>query len=602
MSPQLSRFLARFPDHRGWRPVPGAIWAAACMAFLLHGTAAAGPVTEVAKAPSTDPGYRYQRHHTTVDSPSAWDVRSDSTSVVVAVLDSGVHLNHEDIKKNLWKNSASTVVSCDPDKAEGPHGYDFLGSLNNGARTGACDPDPSAEKLYFTMHGDTCLSYSYEHALRAGVWQFSWEIHGTNVAGVIGAGGDNGYGVTGMTWNVQIMPIRVADGVCGAVDETALISGIKYAIRKGADILNLSLGGFENRQSLKPAFELAAQSGVLIVAAAGNEATDLGTSPKFPASYSHSNLIVVGGTDVNGTALWNNSLGGGMPEGSNFNPAVVHIAAPAEVYSTSIRRREKFLTDYYEDRTGTSFSTPIVSGLAALLMQDISKAQRRQSAAAIKMRIILAATKQPGLDGKVASGLVNAKKTLQPAPPPQPLAPQISQAPSLEGTRYLSVDQAIEANGLNHIQAFSNMDRGEILQRFQAAMSNVKLPGEYKDKDELAKTLTDNVMDFRAAQVAASGQKAETSPLAGKPLGVNVLFNNGKIPKNLRIWEKIKAINDILAPYGAQIGGTLPDNRDAYVLTAKPADAVPDGRKVIQDLLRDDLIKGFVVQNSGKLY
>ena len=202
-----------------------------------------------------------------MDAPEAWEIRSDCSSVPIAVIDTGIDLNHEDIKDNLW---------TDPDT--GSHGYDFYSG----------DLDPSDE------HG-----------------------HGTHVASIIGARGNNGTGMTGVCWKASLMAIRVL-GPSGEGETTRLVQGIDYAIDHGARIINLSLGTDGNDPLLYDTLARAREAGILVVAAAGNDASDNDSSPTYPASYDLDNLVSVGaqGTD------------GKLASFSNYGSQSVDLVAP----------------------------------------------------------------------------------------------------------------------------------------------------------------------------------------------------------------------------------------------------------------------------------
>ena len=340
-----------------------------------------------------DPRLRPQWHHETIGSLDAWDRRSSAAGVTVAVLDSGIMLGHEDLIGNLWSNPRTKPdVAADPctKSSWGQHGYDFLN----------CDDDPGADFLpwqSFDKEKGTCV-------VSGGGLLKRWESHGTRVAGLIGAVGDNGQGVAGMAWQVKIMAVKVGNGVCGTVDLSAILSGIDFAVENGADIINASWAGFPRNELLENAIRRAGDAGVLFIAASGNQSHDLDAEPEYPASFSLDNIITVGSIGKNER----------ISEFSNVGADQVHIVAPGEgVYSTTPRLYSKTARSSYSAENGTSFSAPLVAGVAALLMQGYPKEMRR--AALLEMRNhILSSARDIHADdsARVAGGILDAAKTV----------------------------------------------------------------------------------------------------------------------------------------------------------------------------------------------
>ncbi len=226
-----------------------------------------------------------------INAYAAWDITTGS-NVVVAVLDTGVNANHPDLRGRVLP------------------GYDFV---NN-------DIDASDDVF-----------------------------HGTNVAGIIAAAGDNGEGVAGMCWQCQILPVRVI-GARGGSDES-VVAGINWAVDHGARIINMSLGGPEDSDILREAVQKAVQRNVLVVAAAGNEAED-GNPVEYPAAYDE--VLAVGATDESDVRA----------SFSEVHP-YVDVSAPGwNIPSTG----HEYDLDAYGAYAGTSFAAPYVSGLAALLL------------------------------------------------------------------------------------------------------------------------------------------------------------------------------------------------------------------------------------------
>lgn len=251
-----------------------------------------------------------------IDAPEGWELSTSAPNIVVAVIDSGARVSHQDLEGNLWRNAAETPNGIDDD--------------NNG--------------IVDDLHGLNAIDDSGDLSDLSG--------HGTHVAGTIGAVGNNGLGITGVAWDVQIMPLKFL-GKDGSGATSDAIECIYYAIEKGADVINNSWGGSGKSASLQEALEEASKKGILIATAAGNEGNDLGSVPAYPAAYRIPNQVVVAGIDRNGT----------LSSFSNRSSSLVHIAAPSRALSASHSSDEA-----YKELLGTSMATPHVAGTMALLL------------------------------------------------------------------------------------------------------------------------------------------------------------------------------------------------------------------------------------------
>ncbi|NJL19001.1 MAG: S8 family serine peptidase [Bdellovibrionaceae bacterium] len=241
-----------------------------------------------------------------VDGPEAWDMRNSASSVVVAVIDSGVRYTHQDLAGNMWNNPGETggVPGVDDDGngfIDDFHGYDFWGNQDDANSTITEDNDPMDENG-----------------------------HGTHVAGTIGAVGNNGLGVAGVAWDVQIMAVRFIGPDNYGYDSDAT-QAINYATASGAQITNNSWGGpGEPPISMRDAI-LAARNknvpatntyGIIFVAAAGNSGKNNDGGTFYPAAYTLdpelTNVIAVAATDDTDD----------LASFSNYGVASVDLAAP----------------------------------------------------------------------------------------------------------------------------------------------------------------------------------------------------------------------------------------------------------------------------------
>jgi subtilisin family serine protease len=239
-----------------------------------------------------------------INMPEAWDQVTDCSNVKVAVIDTGVDYGHPELKPNIWINQDEIY----------PNGLD---DDNNGYVDDIIGWD-------FVQNDNDPMDYAY---MAAG-------SHGSHVSGTIGAYGNNGQGVTGICWKVKIMPIRVMD-LFGFGTDANLIKGIDYAIDKGANVINLSLGGPEGKDGdlLYQALSRARDKGILVSCAAGNEgAKEYYNNNRdfflnYPSSYNLDNIVAVAACIPSG----------GLADFSNYGQDYVDLAAPgSSILSTSL--------------------------------------------------------------------------------------------------------------------------------------------------------------------------------------------------------------------------------------------------------------------------
>ncbi|MBF0608635.1 MAG: S8 family serine peptidase [Magnetococcales bacterium] len=268
----------------------------------------------------------------------AWDVTKGDKNVIVAVLDTGVDYNHPDLGGNIWNNTRETFDGLDNDSngyVDDIRGWDFVGN-------DLVDPKESNNPM--DVYG-----------------------HGTHVAGTIGAIGNNSTGVAGVSWDVTIMPVKILNSDLKTTMD-ALISGIQYATKNGAKIINASLGWKNTSQAIYNAIASARDAGVLLVAAAGNGGSsdniycngslqnDNDLSPCYPASYNLENIIAVAASDQNDM----------LASFSNYGVISVDVSAPGVDICSTITGYNSG-TIYSCTYSGTSMAAPHVSGLTALL-------------------------------------------------------------------------------------------------------------------------------------------------------------------------------------------------------------------------------------------
>lgn len=249
-----------------------------------------------------------------IKAPTAWNNGYTGQGIIVAVLDTGVDYNHQDLKNNIWSNAKEIAGNGIDDDGNGyvddVQGWNFDSSNNN----------------ILDNNG-----------------------HGTHVSGTIAAE-NNSIGVTGIAYNSKIMPVKVLDAN-GSGSYSSITKGIYYAVDNGANVINLSLGGNSCKDTLKSAIEYASNKGVIVVMAAGNNSDAL---PSYPARYAYNSGIAVGAVDKN-----NNLADFSNRSGSQ---EITYVTAPGvDVYST-------IPNDQYANYNGTSMAAPHIAGVVALML------------------------------------------------------------------------------------------------------------------------------------------------------------------------------------------------------------------------------------------
>ncbi len=275
----------------------------------------------------------------------AWDTETGSGDVIVAILDTGVDLDHPDLKANIWTNDDEILGDgIDNDNngfVDDYNGYDFIGDSNI--------PQPDSRKAF----DQPAIS------------------HGTAIAGIIGAVGNNGIGISGINWKTKLMSVRILDNL-GVGNSGVARKGIEYAVANGANIISMSFTGMDNDPALGDALEKAYEAGVVVVAAVGNSENgiDVDDNPIYPACYGEEAEF----DWVLGVAATNKL--DGRADFSNYGTICTDISAPGvNIFSTTFQDDNwpAFKNAFYiSGWSGTSLAVPMVAGAAALLKSNHS--------------------------------------------------------------------------------------------------------------------------------------------------------------------------------------------------------------------------------------
>jgi subtilisin family serine protease len=318
-----------------------------------------------------------------IDAPEGWDI-STGRPILIGIIDSGIDTTHVDLAENLWSNPGEIPGNGVDDDGNGYtddlRGWDFV------------DGDNSP----YDLHG-----------------------HGTHVAGIAAACGNNGTGITGVHWSARIVPLRFLDAD-GFGSSTAAIQAIAYAVRMGIKITCNSWGGAPFSQALRDAIAAACDSGMLFVAAAGNDGKNTDVTPHYPASYDLDGILSVAATDdadrLANELLWR----------SNYGPRTVDLAAPG------VDVQSCWPGSQYKRLSGTSMATPHVAGAAAVLWSE----HPNLTALQVKSRLMTRSDPLPDLLQTTRSGgRLNLRSAL--ADPDTLAPPAITDlaASGVEGTR-----------------------------------------------------------------------------------------------------------------------------------------------------------------------
>ena len=299
-----------------------------------------------------------------IDAPEAWDTIANASNVIVAVIDSGVRATHEDLAPNLWHNPGEIPGNGLDDDGDGY--VDDVHGINTVANNG----NPNDE----------------------------WG-HGTHVAGILGAVGNNSVGVAGICWHAQIMVCKFFDSPAqGPISDA--IKCIDYARIHGAHVINASWGSNSFQSlALRDAITSARDAGIIFVAAAGNSAADNDVAPLYPASYDLDNIISVAATTRTDD----------LASFSNYGATRVDLGAPGDPIFSCWNNAD----DGYQYFSGTSMAAPNVTGACALAHARFPQENYQQ----IKQRILNATDPLPSLAGKcVTGGRLNLQKLVNGPP------------------------------------------------------------------------------------------------------------------------------------------------------------------------------------------
>lgn len=317
-----------------------------------------------------DKYYSDQWYLPAIDIEEGWKLEKGDDKTVIAVLDTGIDIDHNDLENNIWVNRAEIADNKKDDDDNGYiddiNGWDFVNDNKN--------PKP---ELQGKLDSDTI-------------------VHGTHVAGTIAAERNNEIGVSGVCPKCQIMPLQVLNDQ-GEGSTKHIYNAIEYAIANGADVINLSFGSYDYSAIEAKAIDDAVANHLVVVAAAGNNNRNLNYRHIYPAC--HEKIL---GVSAVSEQMAKASF-------SNYGDECVDVAAPgSSIFNAFYKNKLQGLDDAYGYMEGTSMSTPVVAGLAGLLKSYEPDLSRKKIANYIKDY-----STDYDLGEKMGKGVINVYNSLK---------------------------------------------------------------------------------------------------------------------------------------------------------------------------------------------
>jgi subtilisin family serine protease len=320
------------------------------------------PIYKVSYTPN-DLYFSQLYHLSKIQASEAWNIHKGQSQIIIAIIDNGVNLSHEDLKENLWVNTAEIPNNSMDDDLNGYtddyNGYD--------AADGDGNPNPPAN----------------------GTSNFG---HGTHCAGIASASSDNILGISSIGFKARIMAVKVTPSNSDGKSITNGYEGADYALKNGAKIISMSFGGSSGSLTWQLLIQQAESQNVLLVAAAGNENT---SDLSYPAAYPE--VISVGATAQNDQRAYF----------SNFGSTINVMAPGLSINSTFFPGNSN-----YSQLSGTSMACPMAAGLASLIKSYNPAYTNAQVKSILYNGCENIDDQNPGFEGKMGNGRINAYRSL----------------------------------------------------------------------------------------------------------------------------------------------------------------------------------------------
>jgi subtilisin family serine protease len=336
------------------------------------------PISNLQARTPNDAYFGDQWYLPRIDAPSAWDTTTGNKDLIIAVLDTGVDLNHPDLVGNVWVNGNEITGNSKDDDGNGfiddTQGWDFV------------DNDSAPEPMVGSLDS-AAMS------------------HGTLVSGLIAAQSNNAIGYSGVLWNAKIMPLRVlnSDGVGG---EEATAKAVDYAVANGAKVINMSFAGSASGSRLKTSVRKAYEAGVVVVAALGNDGQDVDVDPVYPACFQSDIADWVLG--VTATDPDDNET-----EFTNYGATCADLSAPGiDILGLGYQAEGEQIDQAYGGPwNGTSAASPLVAGSAGLLLSKYPNLSPQDVFTILKLSVDPINDTLSGV-GSIGVGRLNIAKAL----------------------------------------------------------------------------------------------------------------------------------------------------------------------------------------------
>ncbi len=384
-----------------------------------------------------DSDYSHQWYLPQIDAPEAWEKSTGDGKVIIAVIDTGVDIIHPDLVNNIWLNEDEAPDDGADNDGNGyiddVHGWNFVESNN--------DPNP------YLSAGFSIDSVN----------------HGTIIAGLINAQGNNAQGIAGVSWKSKIMPLRALNSF-GEGSSLTVAKAIDYAVDNGADIINLSFTGKSNNETLYTAIKRAYDKGVVVVAAAGNEpgqikGDNLDEVKVYPVCYEEEVLGIAATDPLDQKAYF-----------SNYGKSCVDLAAPGVGMFSTLFHKPTLIFGFFDNETqfenyyggaydGTSFSAPLVVGAAALIKAAKPSLTNKQIYKVLTSNTDSIEAVNPDYKGLLGGGRLNTAKAIEGA---------MTLAATSDSTGYFSASSRLLISTLGKGDPYVYLlnQKGEIVNQF----------------------------------------------------------------------------------------------------------------------------------------
>jgi len=472
--------------------------------------------------PDFNGAFNRRYHLELLEAEDAWDISTGDSNIVIAIVDDAMRITHEDLEDNVWTNTGEVpndgIDNDNNGYVDDLNGWDAADNDNN------VNPPNNATSFNFS--------------------------HGTHCGGIAGARTNNADGIASISWNVRLMPCKTKLNSSTGPSLQATLGGVEYAIASGADVISMSYGSSQFSQTVQNAFNRAHNDGIVLIAAAGN---DNDSTIQYPAGYTH--VIAVASTNASDQRSGFSSYG-----------SWVDVSAPgSNIFSTLGQINNNF----YGFQSGTSMATPMVAGLAALMLSYQPNLTPDQIETCLESSAdnIYTIPANTGFVGQLGSGRVNAFQALACVVPPQRdndvvVREVLRENNSLVCRNFVSPEIVIENGGQLPLTStelsVSIGNQAPVQLTWTGSLDSgftdtLVVPGVYVPFGELAVTVTGSLPNGVPDENPFNNEAAATYFVLGQTSPVPYLENNAAIfsnseliavnPDNSVAWSHFNFVN-----------------------------------------------------------